>query len=144
MQIEQINGIALIHDYYNANPESMKAAIKTLILLSQESGGASWALLGKMHELGASEAAGHKEVTRYCQELGVDHLLAVATDLYQDLPNQPDSKDMLLHNCPNPESVLKLVDNLSVGDVILLKASRSERFEELANAIKAKLIGDQK
>jgi UDP-N-acetylmuramoyl-tripeptide--D-alanyl-D-alanine ligase len=144
MQIEQINGIALIHDYYNANPESMKAAIKTLVLLSQESGGASWALLGKMHELGASEAAGHKEVTRYCQKLGVDHLLAVATDLYQDLPNQPDSKDMLLHNCPNPESVLKLVDNLSVGDVILLKASHSERFEELANAIKAKLIGDQK
>jgi UDP-N-acetylmuramoyl-tripeptide--D-alanyl-D-alanine ligase len=51
---------------------------------------------------------------------------------------------MLLHNCPNPESVLELVDNLSNGDVILLKASRSEKFEDLANLIKAKLIGDQK
>lgn len=144
MQIEEINGIHLIHDYYNANPESMKAALKTLVLLSQESGGASWAILGKMHELGAAEAAGHSEVTAYSREIGVDHLLAVATDLYKEIENQSDSEHMLLHNCPNPDSVLQLVDNLSVGDVILLKASRSERFEDLANAIKAKLIGDQK
>jgi UDP-N-acetylmuramoyl-tripeptide--D-alanyl-D-alanine ligase len=143
MQIEEIKGIHLIHDYYNANPESMKAALKTLILLSQESGGASWAILGKMHELGATEVEGHKEVTAYSREIGVDHLLAVATDLYQDVQNQSDSEHMLLHNCPNPESVLQLVDNLSSGDVILLKASRSERFEDLANAIEAKLIGDQ-
>ena len=143
MQIEEIKGIHLIHDYYNANPESMKAALKTLILLSQESGGASWAILGKMHELGATESEGHKEVTAFSREIGVDHLLAVATDLYQDVQNQSDSEHMLLHNCPNPESVLQLVDNLSSGDVILLKASRSERFEDLANAIKAKLIGDQ-
>ena len=143
MQIEEIKGIHLIHDYYNANPESMKAALKTLILLSQESGGASWAILGKMHELGATEAEGHKEVTAFSREIGVDHLLAVATDLYQDVQNQSGSEHMLLHNCPNPESVLQLVDNLSSGDVILLKASRSERFEDLANAIKAKLIGDQ-
>lgn len=143
MQIEEIKGIHLIHDYYNANPESMKAALKTLILLSQESGGASWAILGIMHELGATEAEGHKEVTAFSKEIGVDHLLAVATDLYQDVQNQSDSEHMLLHNCPNPESVLQLVDNLSSGDVILLKASRSERFEDLANAIKAKLIGDQ-
>lgn len=144
MQIEEINGIHLIHDYYNANPESMKAALKTLVLLSQESGGSSWAILGKMHELGATEAAGHSEVSAYSREIGVDHLLAVATDLYKDPHNQSDSEHMLLHNCPNPESVLQLVDNLSVGDVILLKASRSERFEDLANAIKAKLIGDHK
>jgi len=144
MQIEEINGIHLIHDYYNANPESMKAALKTLVLLSQESGGASWAILGKMHELGAAEAAGHSEVTAYSREIGVDHLLAVATDLYKEIENLSDSEHMLLHNCPNPDSVLQLVDNLSVGDVILLKASRSERFEDLANAIKAKLIGDQK
>lgn len=143
MQIEEIKGIHLIHDYYNANPESMKAALKTLILLSQESGGASWAILGKMHELGATESDGHREVTAFSREIGVDHLLAVATDLYQDVQNQSDSEHMLLHNCPNPESVLQLVDNLSSGDVILLKASRSERFEDLANAIKAKLIGDQ-
>jgi len=142
MQIEALNGVHLIHDYYNANPESMKAALKSLILLSQESGGASWAVLGKMHELGTFEQAAHKEITAFARKLGVDHLLSAATDLYLDGRDQSDSEHMLLHNCPNPESVLKLVNNLSVGDVILLKASRSERFEELATLIKAQLMGD--
>jgi UDP-N-acetylmuramoyl-tripeptide--D-alanyl-D-alanine ligase len=71
-------------------------------------------------------------------------LRQLATKRLLRIENQSDSEHMLLHNCPNPDSVLQLVDNLSVGDVILLKASRSERFEDLANAIKAKLIGDQK
>jgi UDP-N-acetylmuramoyl-tripeptide--D-alanyl-D-alanine ligase len=144
MQIEQVNGITVIHDYYNANPESMKAALKTLILLSQESGGVSWAILGKMQELGATEAAQHKEISSYCRQIGVDNLLAVGTDLYLDSQDQTNSEQMMVHNCPTPESVLQLVDNISSGDVILLKASRSERFEDLANAIKAKLNGDQK
>jgi UDP-N-acetylmuramoyl-tripeptide--D-alanyl-D-alanine ligase len=144
MQIEQVNGITVIHDYYNANPESMKAALKTLILLSQESGGVSWAILGKMQELGATEAAQHKEISSYCRQIGVDNLLAVGTDLYLDSQDQTNSEQMMVHNCPTPESVLQLVDNISSGDVILLKASRSERFEDLAKAIKAKLNGDQK
>jgi UDP-N-acetylmuramoyl-tripeptide--D-alanyl-D-alanine ligase len=46
---------------------------------------------------------------------------------------------MQQHNCLNAEAVLELVNNVSAGDVILLKASRSERFEELANLIKDKL-----
>jgi UDP-N-acetylmuramoyl-tripeptide--D-alanyl-D-alanine ligase len=144
MQIEQVNGITVIHDYYNANPESMKAALKTLILLSQQSGGVSWAILGKMQELGATEAAQHKEISSYCRQIGVDNLLAVGTDLYLDSQDQTNSEQMMVHNCPTPETVLQLVDNISSGDVILLKASRSERFEDLANAIKAKLNGDQK
>jgi UDP-N-acetylmuramoyl-tripeptide--D-alanyl-D-alanine ligase len=124
MQIEQVNGITVIHDYYNANPESMKAALKTLILLSQESGGVSWAILGKMQELGATEAAQHKEISSYCRQIGVDNLLAVGTDLYLDSQDQTNSEQMMVHNCPTPESVLQLVDNISSGDVILLKASR--------------------
>ena len=48
---------------------------------------------------------------------------------------------MQQHNCINAQSVLELVNNVSTGDVILLKASRSERFEELANLIKDKLNG---
>ena len=39
MEIEELGGLKIINDYYNANPESTKAAIKTLVLLSQESGG---------------------------------------------------------------------------------------------------------
>ena len=141
MQIEEVNGVQIIHDYYNANPESMQAALKTLTLLTQESGGSSWAILGKMHELGALEVQGHQGVTSYSRAAGVDHFVAVATNLYQDDANQCFTENMQQHNCLNAQAVLELVNNVSVGDVILLKASRSERFEELAVLIKDKLNG---
>ena len=144
MQIEEVNGVQIIHDYYNANPESMQAALKTLTLLTQESGGSSWAILGKMHELGVLEVQGHQGVTSYSRKAGVDHLVAVATNLYQADANQSFTENMQQHNCLNAQAVLELVNNVSVGDVILLKASRSERFEELAVLIKDKLNGVSK
>ena len=143
MQIETINGIQIIHDYYNANPESMKAALKTLVMLSQESGGASWAILGKMHELGSKESSGHLEVAEFSSQLGVDHLVSVAPAVYQESNNQSSDENMLIHNCSSAAAVLELVNNISTGDVILLKASRSEKFEDLAEWIKKALEGDQ-
>ena len=143
MQIESINGIHIIHDYYNANPESMKAALKTLVMLSQESGGSSWAILGKMHELGSKESSGHLEVAEFASQLGVDHLVSVAPAVYQESNNQSSDENMLIHNCSSSASVLELVNNISTGDVILLKASRSEKFEDLAELIKKALEGDQ-
>ena len=143
MQIETINGIHIIHDYYNANPESMKAALKTLVMLSQESGGASWAILGKMHELGSKESSGHLEVAEFASQLGVDHLVSVAPAVYQESNNQSSDENMLIHNCSSSASVLELVNNISTGDVILLKASRSEKFEDLAELIQKALEGDQ-
>ena len=143
MQIQTINGIQIIHDYYNANPESMKAALKTLVMLSQESGGASWAILGKMHELGSKESSGHLEVAEFASQLGVDHLVSVAPAVYQESNNQSSDENMLIHNCSSAAAVLELVNNISTGDVILLKASRSEKFEDLAELIKKALEGDQ-
>ena len=141
MQLEEVNGLQIIHDYYNANPESMKAALKTLVLLSQESGGLSWAILGKMHELGEAEQSGHQEVVKYCQEIGVDHLVTVGTGLYKSEENENSEKHLLIHNCANADTVLELVSNFSAGDVILLKASRSEKFEDLANLLRNKWSG---
>ena len=141
MQIEELNGLKIINDYYNANPESTKAAIKTLVLLSQESGGASWAVLGKMQELGDAEHLGHQEVVKYCQEIGVDHLVTVATGLYKYEGNENFEKHLLIHNCANADTVLELVNNFSAGDVVLLKASRSEKFEDLASLLRTKWSG---
>ena len=141
MQVEELNGIQIISDFYNANPESMKAALKSLVLLSQESGGSSWALLGKMQELGEFEAAAHANILQLCLDLGVDHLVSVGTDLYKLSDHEIDGIHLQLHHCSNIEGVLQLVENVSVGDVFLLKASRSEKFEELADALKAKWKG---
>jgi len=143
MQIQTINGIQILHDYYNANPESMKAALKTLVMLSQESGGSSWAILGKMHELGSMESSGHLEVAQFAGQLGVDHLVSVAPAVYQESDKQSSDENMLIHNCSSAAAVLELVNNISTGDVILLKASRSEKFEDLAELIKKAIEGDQ-
>jgi len=143
MQIEEVNGVQIIHDYYNANPESMQAALKTLTLLTQESGGSSWAILGKMHELGAIEVEAHRQIAMYCEEIGVDHLLSVGTDLYKLSKNESNLKNMVVHHCPNTDAVLELVSNFSHGDVLLLKASRSEKFEDLADLITNKWNGGQ-
>jgi len=143
MQIEELNGLKIINDYYNANPESMKAALKTLVLLSQENGGSSWAILGKMHELGAIEEEAHRQIAMYCEEIGVDHLLSVGTDLYKHSKNESNLKNMVVHHCPNTDAVLELVSNFSHGDVVLLKASRSEKFEDLADLITNKWNGGQ-
>jgi len=135
MQLEEVNGLQIIHDYYNANPESMKAALKTLVFLSQESGGLSWAILGKMHELGPLEQQAHLEIVEFCQEIGVDHLISMGTDLYKVSKNEGSDKHLLLHNCPNADAVLELAKNFSAGDVVLFKASRSERFEDVAQLV---------
>lgn len=144
MQIEELGEIKIIHDYYNANPESMKAAVKSLAFLSQESGGQSWAILGKMHELGESEKSGHEDVAQYCAQVGVDHLVSVGTELYTLPAKKVSEGNLLVHRCSNPQAVLELVNNFSAGDVVLLKASRSEKFEELADLIKGAWNGREK
>ena len=82
MEISQIGEITLINDSYNANPESVAAALRTLALISQESGGVSWAILGKMQELGESSAAEHAAIGRLVCEIGIDNLVVVGIKDY--------------------------------------------------------------
>jgi len=123
------NELLLINDSYNANPESMVAAIRTLVLLAQERGGAAWAILGKMHELGASSVDEHQSIGRLASVIGVDHLVSVGTRDF--LPPDKD-EEMVLHYFPDRESALEIAQHFSAGDVVLVKASRAEGFEELA------------
>ena len=138
MEIAEFNDLTIINDFYNANPESMKAALKSLVLLSQVGGGASWAIIGKMHELGEMEKSAHLEIVKYAAEIGVDHLVSVATDLYGAGDSKELLQEMSFHKCNDLSAVLELSNNFSAGDVLLLKASRSEKFEDIAQGLKAK------
>jgi UDP-N-acetylmuramoyl-tripeptide--D-alanyl-D-alanine ligase len=138
MEISEFNDLTVINDFYNANPESMKAALKSLVLLSQVGGGASWAIVGKMHELGEMEKSAHLEIVKYAAQIGVDHLVSVGTDLYGAENTKELLQEMSFHKCNDLSAVLELSNNFSAGDVLLLKASRSEKFEDIAQALKAK------
>ncbi len=137
MELHDVGELLIINDSYNANPESVRAALQTLAHLTQERGGASWAILGKMHELGETEGEEHLSVGRLASELGVDHLVAVGTELYlQGLELDHESGDeMLTHYFLTQEEALESLSHIQRGDVLLVKASRAEHLDELAEKL---------
>src|SRR5438093_590743 len=75
LQIKEIAGVHFLDDSYNANPDSMKAALRTLVELDTE--GKRIAVLGEMRELGPESERGHREVGETAATLGVDHLITI-------------------------------------------------------------------
>jgi UDP-N-acetylmuramoyl-tripeptide--D-alanyl-D-alanine ligase len=133
MEIFELDGRLMINDSYNANPESMAAALRTLALFAQERGGSSWAVLGKMHELGASENADHAAIGQLVSDLAIDHLLTVSMPAYsQGVPVDSETK---VHQLNDKNSVVNLLNQMQSGDVLLVKASRAEHFEEIAQEV---------
>ena len=143
MEISQVGEITLINDSYNANPESVAAALRTLALISQESGGVSWAILGKMQELGESSAAEHAAIGRLVCEIGIDNLVAVGIKYYLADLDSLDLKEeggaSAIHYFDTKAEALSIVEHFSPGDVVLVKASRSGEFNLLVDSIKEKL-----
>lgn len=139
MELHDEGELLVINDSYNANPESMQAAMRTLVLLTQERGGSSWAILGKMHELGESEREEHLRIGRLASELGVDHLVAVGTEMYLEglSLDLATGNEMLTHYFSTQEEALALLNHVQPGDVLLVKASRAEHLDELSEKLLA-------
>ena len=78
-----------------------------------------------MHELGETSREAHEKIATLASDLGVDHLIAINTEEY-------GSKAVYFKDW---ESSLSLMKEISPGDVILVKASRAEGLERLADAI---------
>ena len=140
MELKDINGLLIINDAYNANPESMMAALRTLALLSQERGGRSWAFLGTMHELGSLSESAHTEIATAAAALNIDHLVAIGNRHYQSA----EPIEMVSHYYAQQSDAHELFSHFEVGDVILVKASRAEHLEiiaaEIAKFWSAKII----
>lgn len=134
MEVEDLGDLTIINDAYNASPDSMVAAISTLVHLTQERGGESWAFLGNMRELGSSSATAHADIARIASQLGVDHLIAVNAPEYVE--GVKDSGSMVLHQCASRDAALVVARYINRGDVVLCKASRSDQLELLAEDIK--------
>ncbi len=130
MELHEVGDLLIINDSYNANPASMAAALRSLALFAQERGGAAWAFLGKMHELGESQAQESAAIADLAVELGIDHLVEINAPEY----GTPEGS-MTIHHRSDIESAIDLVEYFAPGDVVLVKASRSESFEILAASI---------
>lgn len=130
MELHECADLLIINDAYNANPESMGAALRALALFAQERGGSAWAFLGKMNELGQTQAPQSAAIGTLAVELGIDHLVEIDAPEY----GEPVGA-MVVHHRRSIESALDLVEYLAPGDVVLVKASRSQGFEVLAESL---------
>jgi UDP-N-acetylmuramoyl-tripeptide--D-alanyl-D-alanine ligase len=133
LQIKEINGIQFIDDSYNANPDSMKAALRTLVELDAD--GRRVAVLGQMSELGEESERRHREVGEAAAALGIDELIAVgATGAEMARAAQRAGLEKSTSVAEAEEAAELLGETASPGDLILVKGSRSARMERVLEA----------
>jgi len=133
LQIQEINGVQFIDDSYNANPESMKAALRTLIELDAD--GRRIAVLGQMNELGDESERGHREVGEAAATLGVDELIAVGETAAGIARAAAKAGLKKTSSVASPEAAAtRLAETASPGDLILVKGSRSAQMERVLAA----------
>ncbi|MGW1505409.1 UDP-N-acetylmuramoyl-tripeptide--D-alanyl-D-alanine ligase [Streptomyces mirabilis] len=141
---ERPDGVTVVNDAYNANPESMRAALRALAAMgkaSQAQGGRTWAVLGQMAELGDEALAEHDAVGRLAVRLNVSKLVAVggreASWLQLGAYNEGSWGEESVHVSDAQAAVDLLRSELRPGDVVLVKASRSVGLERVAQALLA-------
>jgi UDP-N-acetylmuramoyl-tripeptide--D-alanyl-D-alanine ligase len=130
LQIKEIDGIQFIDDSYNANPDSMKAALRTLVELDSE--GRRLAVLGEMGELGAESERGHREVGEAAAALRIDELIAVGSvgaAIARAAEKAGLAKSIAVAS--PKEAAALLQKNAAPGDLVLVKGSRSARMERV-------------
>ncbi|MFG2719588.1 UDP-N-acetylmuramoyl-tripeptide--D-alanyl-D-alanine ligase [Streptomyces sp. NPDC048416] len=139
---ERPDGVTVVNDAYNANPESMRAALRALVAMGQASraaGGRTWAVLGPMAELGDESLAEHDAVGRLAVRLNVSKLVAVggreASWLQLGAYNEGSWGEESVHVSDAQAAVDLLRSELRPGDVVLVKASRSIGLERVALAL---------
>jgi len=135
MQFWEANGIRVLDDAYNANADSMAAALQVLQELPCK--GRRVAVLGDMAELGAQRESAHFEVGRRAAEAGVVQLFAVgamAGVLASGARKAGLNRVLEFAEVEAAGGALKSF--LKPGDVVLLKASRSTRLERVTQALR--------
>jgi UDP-N-acetylmuramoyl-tripeptide--D-alanyl-D-alanine ligase len=136
LQLWEHNGVQVLDDAYNANADSMVAALQTLQDLPCK--GRRVAVLGDMAELGAHSEAAHEEVGRRAAELGVGQLFAVGLMASTMARGAREAGLNRVFEFADVDTAGAAVRSfLKQGDVLLLKASRAARLERIADLLRA-------
>lgn len=132
-KVVDVDGITSIEDCYNASPDSMRAALKTL---SNIKGNKKIAVLGDMLELGDYAKTAHTEVGKAVAENKIDFLLAYGNDakFYVDGAKQSGVENAFLFD--DKEKLSEMLLNIATkGDAILFKGSRGMKLEDVINTV---------
>lgn len=137
---ETAGGVTVVNDAYNANPESVRAALKSLASMARGGSGRAWAVLGVMGELGEDEVQAHDEIGRLAVRLNIHRLVVVgeqARAMHQgaSLEGSWGEESVLV---PDVDAAVALLrDELRPGDVVLTKASKVAALWQVAEQLLA-------
>jgi UDP-N-acetylmuramoyl-tripeptide--D-alanyl-D-alanine ligase len=146
--VTRADGVTIINDAYNANPDSMSAGLRALAWIAsggarQSSSRRSWAVLGEMAELGDDAISEHDRIGRLAVRLDVSRLVVVGTGRSMSAMHQGavmegswGAEVTLVDDAAAALALLRA--ELRPGDVVLVKASNSAGLAALGQS----LIGD--
>jgi UDP-N-acetylmuramoyl-tripeptide--D-alanyl-D-alanine ligase len=138
------DGVTVINDAYNANPDSMRAGLKALAAIAREAGETrrSWAVLGEMAELGDDAISEHDRIGRLAVRLDVSRLIVVGTGRPMSamhhgavMEGSWGSESTMVADADAALALLRA--ELQAGDVVLVKASNAAGLGALADALVA-------
>ena len=137
MEVDQTpDGVTVINDAYNANPESTAAGLRALAEMGR--GATTWAVLGEMRELGDAALTEHDAIGRLCVRLNISRLIAVgdgARAIHMGAAHEGSwGRESVF--VPDVEAAIALLlDEVAHGDYVLVKASRAVGLERVAQAL---------
>ncbi|MBA4149654.1 MAG: UDP-N-acetylmuramoyl-tripeptide--D-alanyl-D-alanine ligase [Verrucomicrobia bacterium] len=135
MQLWSFDGIRVLDDAYNANVDSMLAALQTLSEIPVT--GRRIAVLGEMAELGAHAATSHIEIGRRAAELKIHHIITVGKMAGETANGARNAGCRNVTEVTEVEAVAPVLKELlQPGDLVLLKASRSTRLERVSELLR--------
>jgi UDP-N-acetylmuramoyl-tripeptide--D-alanyl-D-alanine ligase len=139
---ETPNGVRVVDDAYNANPVSMAAALKSARWMAGDR--RCIAVLGHMAELGPISAEEHERVGGLVARLGIHELITVGENarLIAVGAEREGVEPERIHRSADADEALTWLRRLArPGDLVLIKASRVERLERVAAALRAGALG---
>ncbi len=139
-RVQLSNGVCVINDSYNANPESMRAAFRTVGAARRA--GRFVAALGEMLELGAAAEELHRQVGGDAARLGVEELLACGSHAaaLADGARAAGLDAERVRVLPDAEAIAPLLEaELAAGDILLVKGSRGVRMERVVDHLKRRI-----
>jgi len=130
LKMQRLGRVLVINDAYNANPESMVAALRTASHFAVK--GRRVAALGRMGELGEQSEAGHREVGRAVAECKFDHLVTVGDEarLMAEAAHSAGLKSTSQVKT-HEQAVEALLHYLEPGDLLLVKGSLSSAMDRV-------------
>jgi UDP-N-acetylmuramoyl-tripeptide--D-alanyl-D-alanine ligase len=135
MNYEKINNITVFSDCYNANPESVKNAIK--ILSEHKNSGKKIFVFGDMAELGNSSEFYHKQIGEIINQSDIDLVLLTGEQVKY-------TYKIVTKKCKTfidkTELINYLKNNINENDAVLIKASNSMKFNEISKSLKEYLM----